>query len=203
MTIDRRPAFRWMRRQCLLAVGLAALGAMPALAHGTLGPVTPARPVPAGLSVLYRGRRVPLRALLLGKTSAVQLMFAGCSSICPMQGAVFAAVQQAMRPGAGPTLQLLSLSVDARGDDAAALALWLKRFAAQPGWRAAALDEPALATLQVLFGTAAADAAGHSTAVYFFDANASLVWRTNDLPGAREVIATLRRVQRPATPPLR
>jgi protein SCO1/2 len=131
---------------------------------------------------------------MAGKNTAVQLMFAGCSSICPVQGAIFAAVQAELGPAADPTLQLLSLSVDALGDDAAALAFWLRRFAAGPGWRAAALEPGDLAAFQALLDASASASAGHSTAVYFFDASASLVWRTNDLPGAREVAATLRLV---------
>ena len=183
-----------LRRRCLLALGLAALAPMPALAHGKLGPVTPARPMPPGLAVRYRGRRTPLREILFGKTSAVQLMFAGCSSICPVQGAMFAAVQPEL--GANPALQLLSLSIDALGDDDAALATWLQRFAAQSGWRAAALASADLAVFQRLIEASRDEPAGHSTAVYFFAANASLVWRTNDLPGAREVAATLQRLHR-------
>ncbi len=180
------------QRRRLLAVLLAALAPLPALAHGKLGPVTPPRPVPAGLSVRYGGERTPLRTLLSGKTSAVQLMFAGCSSVCPMQGAMFAAAQQAL--GAVPGVQWLSLSIDALGDDAAALASWLQRFAARPGWRAAALEPADLAALQTLVDASRDDPAGHSTAVYFFDTDASLVWRTNDLPGTREVVATLHRL---------
>lgn len=180
------------QRRRVLACVLAALAPTPALAHGKLGPVTPVRPVPADLWVRYGARRTSLRALLEGKTSAVQLMFAGCSSVCPMQGALFAAVQREL--GAMPAVHLLSLSIDALGDDAAALAAWLKRFAAQPGWRAAALESADLAVLQSLMDASGNDPAGHSAAVYFFDTNACLVWRTNDLPGTSEVVATLRRL---------
>ena len=187
------------RRRCLFALALAAWAPLPmpmcALAHGKLGSVTPARPVPGGLTVWYQGRRTLLRELLLGKTSAVQLMFAGCSSICPVQGAMFAAVQAEL--DAFPDLQLLSLSIDALGDDDAALASWQRRFAAQSRWRAAALEPPGLAVFNEMVGAPTDNPAGHSTAVYFFDADASLAWRTNDLPGAREVAATLRRLHRP------
>lgn len=184
------------RRRCLLALGLVTCPHVGVLAHGKLGPVTPARPVPTGLSVQYKGRPARLRDLLLGKTTAVQLMFAGCSSICPIQGAMFAAAQLALGAAVDPSVQLLSLSIDALGDDAAALASWLQRFAALPGWRAAALQPADLAALQGVFGTSTENSAAHSTAVYFFDAKASLVWRTNDLPGAREVAATLQRIHR-------
>ena len=190
---DTHPLPRAMRRRCLFALGLAAIAVLRAQAHGKLGPVKPPRPLP-GLSVVYEGRRTPLRMLLSGKTTAVQLMFAGCSSVCPVQGAMFAAVQSALGPGAMPGLQLLSLSIDALGDDATALAAWLRRFAARPGWRAAALEPSDLAVLGGLFDAAPDDPAGHSTAVYFFDSNANLVWRTNDLPGTSEVAATLRRL---------
>jgi len=44
------------------------------------------------------GRRTPLPTALAGEATAVQRMFTGCSSVCPMQGAVFAAVAARLRP---------------------------------------------------------------------------------------------------------
>jgi protein SCO1/2 len=66
-------------------------------------------------------------------------MFTGCSTVCPIQGAWFAALQVAMAAEHGTTLRLLSLSIDPLADDPAALSAWLRRFGAGPAWSAAAL----------------------------------------------------------------
>ena len=71
------------------------------------------------------GRSIDLSTLLRGKVTAVQLMFAGCSSTCPIQGAVFAAVAQQVK---APDAQLLSLTIDPLGDSPQALRSWLGRF---------------------------------------------------------------------------
>ena len=68
------------------------------------------------------GRSICLPALLRGKVTAVQLLCAGCSSTCPIQGAVFAAVGQKVR---APDVRLLSLTVDPLGDT---------RSRCTPGW---------------------------------------------------------------------
>ncbi|MGK6309802.1 SCO family protein [Variovorax sp. DT-64] len=65
------------------------------------------------------------------------MMFTGCSTVCPIQGALFAALQAAMAAEHSPTLRLLSLSIDPLADDPAALSAWLRRFGAGPAWSAA------------------------------------------------------------------
>jgi protein SCO1/2 len=89
------------RRHCittLARIGLAgaALGACPAavLAHAMPGPVSPPVPAPDLSFVDHHGQPQALRRWLTGQVTAVQTIFTGCSSVCPIQGALFDAAQR-------------------------------------------------------------------------------------------------------------
>lgn len=176
---------------------LAALASAPfaARGHDPFGRVDPPKPAP----------RLPLRCAdgslrdfgerLRGHTTAVQLMFTTCSAVCPIQGALFAAVAGQLQGG---DARLLSLSIDPLNDDPRALAAWLARFGAAPAWQAAA---PRLADVDRLFDLLNGRAPGpdrHSTQVYLFDRRARLVYRTPELPKVAHVVEMLREVARTA-----
>jgi protein SCO1/2 len=141
----------------------------------------------------HDGAARTLTAQLRGAVTAVQLMFTGCSTVCPIQGALFAALQVAMAAEHGTTLRLLSLSVDPLADDPAALSAWLRRFGAGPAWSAAAPTHEALEGMLSLFKGAATAGDRHTGQVHVFDREARLAWRTSELPPTAEVMAALRR----------
>lgn len=186
-----------MQRRTFLGLTGAALGwPVPgARAHGLLGPVVPALALPATAVTLHDGRRLPLAAVLRGRPTVLQLMFTGCSSICPLQGAVFAELQAALRrdgAGRGPAPRLLSVSIDALGDDARALAGWRARFGAGPDWLAAVPD---VAGVDPLLDTLRGRAAGvdrHSAQVFLLDTAGCLVFRCAELASAEAVAQVLR-----------
>jgi protein SCO1/2 len=183
------------RRRFLAAwagAGLA-LGRCPtARAHG-IGIVTPPVGLPLEVRVLRSdGVRLPLRRLLLGRTTALQLMFTGCGATCPLQGALFAAVQE-RAVSSGGRLQLLSLSIDPM-DDARSLSAWLQRFGAGRNWMAAV---PTAADIDVLRTTLQAGAPAipvHSSQVFFVDRGGRLVWRSEDLPPVELVVGIAARL---------
>lgn len=185
-----------MRRRALLAAGVAtALGSRGAQAHGELGPVTPPRPLPALTLTLHDGRTMPLQGLLRGRITALQLMFTGCSAVCPIQGAVFAALQ-AQVLGAVPDAQLLSLSIDPLNDDARALAGWRQRLGAQAGWLAAA---PPLPHADVMLDALAARAKGsdrHSAQVALIDRQGRLAFRCAEFAAPRDVARAMHALAR-------
>jgi protein SCO1 len=184
------------RRAFLAAAGAALCWPMSGVrAHGQLGPVRPAQLLPAIAVTLHDGRRLPLDAVLRGRVTALQLMFTGCSSICPVQGAVFAELQALLRRGAagrGPVPQLLSVSIDALGDDARALAAWRARFGAGLDWLAAVPD---LAGVDRLLDSLRGRTGGvdrHSAQVFLFDAAGCLVFRCAELASADAVAQAMR-----------
>ncbi|MDZ7858163.1 SCO family protein [Sphaerotilus sp.] len=191
------------RRDVLKGVAALALlrTAGGVSAHGLLGPVTPALPLPALAVTLHDGRRLPLAAVLRGRLTALQLMFTGCSSVCPVQGAVFAELQGLLRreaAGRAPMPQLLSISIDALGDDAPALARWRAQFGADADWRAGVPD---LAEVDRLLDTLRGRSTGvdrHSAQVFIVDGAGRLVYRCAELASATAVAQVLRQIRGPS-----
>src|SRR2546421_2758821 len=174
-----------LRRRLMKAMlGGALLPALPrqGLSHADFGPVAPAKSVPSLACVLSDGRTATLVEMLTGRTTALQLMFTGCSAVCPIQGALFARLQGMLPNQLARNIQLLSLSIDPLSDDPKALSAWLKRFDARPGWIAASPALAGLGLLTALFRSGVNDADDHSTQVYLINRGAKLVWRTSPLP---------------------
>lgn len=175
-----RTAVHAGRRRCLAALG--AWCAAPASRAET-------RPTAPAVALLGDdGQRQSLAQRLRGRATAVQLMFTGCNGSCPMQGALFGAVAEHGLPRGA---RLLSISIDALGDSPATLRRWLNQFGAHPDWSAAvpAMDdvEPLSAWLKGRFGKPGT----HTAQVFVFDRDATLRWRSGELPPAHEVSAWL------------
>lgn len=174
------------RRSALIGVaGLASgLSALAQQNHDPFGAVRPPQAAPDLRLTSDDGKPASLAQLLRGHTTAVQLMFTGCSATCPIQGALFGAV--APKIAATPGLRLLSLSIDPLGDSPAALRAWLKRFGAQaPLWRAAVPRvEDVDRLLDFVRGRSNDGADRHTAQVYLFDRQARLAYRTAQMPPA-------------------
>jgi protein SCO1/2 len=186
---------------CALAPSALWPRAAPAAAdHMALGPLDPPRPAPALALTLHDGRAARLDRLLAGRWSALQLMFSGCTTTCPLQGAVFAALQSRLenRP---PPVQLVSISIDALGDDTRSLSAWLKRHGAGPGWVAGV---PGVRDVDRLLDFVAGRAAPgrsadrHTAQVYVFDPRGRLAFRFAELASARDIAEVLGEMQRRA-----
>ncbi len=176
------------RRSLRTLAALALAAALPprqAAALARHGRIEPPEPVPEVRISMDDGRRTTLERQLAGRVTALHFMFTGCASTCPIQGATFARLQALVAPRRTERMQLLSVSVDALGDDPASLARWRERLSAGPMWRAAV---PASGDADRLLRWAGGERAGsadtHSTQVLLFDDRARLVFRTIDLPDA-------------------
>jgi protein SCO1/2 len=165
--------------------------------HFPFGPVVPPRPVPSLAVMTSSGEQTDLQTLFSGRVSAVQLMFTGCSATCPIQGALFAQAQR--RLGAGlPDVQFVSISIDPLGDSPAALAAWLEKFDAAPGWLALQPGVDDVGTLFTVLGEGGEPRPTgrdpHTGQVYFIDRHGALVLRTPSLPPATQIIDGIRMV---------
>jgi protein SCO1/2 len=181
-----------LNRRRLLGTAAAFLGAGPgghAAAHDTSGLVTPPLAPPPLQLRLADGAETAAQRLLAGHVTALQLMFTGCSSICPIQGALFADLDRRLSAAPGPSTEavLLSLSIDPMGDDARALSRWLKTFGAGVRWKAASPQADQLdAWLNFLQGRKAGPDR-HTAQVYLFDRKGRLALRTVDFPTTSEL----------------
>jgi protein SCO1/2 len=154
-----------------------------------IGLIDPARPIPPVSVTLDDGTRADLSDLVKGKWTIAQLMFTACSTTCPIQGAIFQRADKLIA-ATGDKLQMLSISIDAAGDDAASMDRWLTSFEASPRWRGVVPDVGDLTRLADVLkgGTSGVDI--HDTRVYFIDPAGNLRYATEDMPPA-EIIAEL------------
>lgn len=194
-TAPVEPLHRVDRSRRALLRALAAAGAalpLGAVALGRHGRVEPPEPAPDVTLLRDDGARATLPRLLDGRVTALHFMFTGCRATCPIQGAVFARVQSAVGAGAGTRIQLLSISVDPHGDDAASLARWRERLGAGPAWRAAVpIAAHAGRLLDWAGGGQPFAADSHTAQVLLFDPRGRLVMRTTDLPDPAQVAQLL------------
>jgi len=167
-------------------LGYAATTPIP---HDPFGRVEPAQPAPSLPLIQDDARQADLAQLLRGKTTAVQLMFTGCSATCPIQGALFAEVARRLPANGG--LELLSLSIDPLSDNPPALSAWLKKFGPSRLWRAAAPRVGDVDRLLDFLRGRSATADRHTAQVYLFDRQARFVFRTPDLPPPAYVVTLL------------
>lgn len=193
------------RRRALLGSGLCAILA-PALlaraapppvnAHG--GAVVPPVAVPDLVVTLSDGRASSLRRLLVGRATAVQLIYTGCTTTCPMQGAIFQRAQRLMPARAPADAQLLSLAINPDEDTPRALRDWLAQFGAGPEWVAATPRAEDLDRVAAFFGSGRDGLTTHATEVGIVDRQGRLVWRTSELPAPESIASLLARVERDA-----
>ncbi|MCA3184225.1 MULTISPECIES: SCO family protein [unclassified Cupriavidus] len=180
----------WMRALSASVVATASRGAV---AHVSAGAVEPLVPAPDAWVVDAAGQRQRLDALMQGKVTALQTMFTGCSSVCPLQGAMFGAVQSGLagKKGRYP-LQLLSLSIDPLGDSPQAMQAWLKKMGAGRTWQGVIPSGDVMALRSKLAGRPPSENLDkHATQVYFFNASAQMCWRSQALPQPEDVVAVM------------
>ncbi len=181
---------------CAAALGMGVTrpvrAALVAADHGRVDP-----PVPIPDVTVRRagdGAAAGLAGLLRGRATALHLMYTGCSSVCPIQGAIFERVQDLLPDLNTRGIQLMSLSIDPLGDTPRAMRAWLERFAAREGWIAVAPQPDDLDRLLDLFGQGRNALEAHATQVNIIDRRADLVFRTPELPSADAIANILRRV---------
>lgn len=191
MRLPETSSFKRRAVTTLLAATLLAPGRVFAAAGPARGLVLPRLPAPDYALTDTTGRPLTLSASLRGHVTAVQLMFAGCSSTCPIQGAIFAAV--APRVGS-KVIKLLSLTVDPLGDSPQALAAWLGKFGGLSHWSAAAPRVQDVAKLIEFLRGQAPNTGTHPTQVFLFDREARLAFRTVDLPAPQHVAGLLQQL---------
>jgi protein SCO1 len=152
-------------------------------AHGYINPPLLLQDFPVSDS---EGKVSRIHDLLRHHVTAIQMIFTGCSNVCPIQGATFRQLQDLL-PQQSP-IQLLSLSIDPLNDRPQELKLWLKKFHPKQGWLAATPDLHALTTVRAMFNFGQSDLNSHLTEVQLVNRSCELVWRSSELP-APEALA--------------
>ncbi|MFM0323540.1 SCO family protein [Caballeronia glebae] len=186
------------RRSLLCDMAALALGAVSPFSfaqHGELGLVTPPVRLDDASLVDQNGSKRLLNDLLRQRVTALQTVYTGCGTICPLQGALFSAVQERITGiRARHPVQLLSVGIDPLSDSPSALHAWLARFQAGPAWHAATPTLTDVDRMRLTLSgskTPLGNIADHATQVYCFDANAMLRWRSAELPRVDDICDVL------------
>ena len=135
------------------------------------------------------GRKSNLPAILVGKLTALQVMFTGCSATCPIQGALFASVQE--RLAGNKIARLVSVTIDPLNDDPKAMRAWLQRFGAGPQWTGVTPRPEDTDRWLEFLRARSAGVDAHTAQVYFFNSKGELALRSIDFPTATEVAGLL------------
>lgn len=193
--VVRRRVCRDLSAACAALAGVAlaprARAAAVAADHGRIVPPIPLPDLPVRRA---DGRQVSLAGLARDHATALHLMFTGCSTVCPMQGAIFERLQGLLTDQRERRIQLVSLSIDPLADTPSALRAWLARFDAHDGWIAVTPRPDDLNPLLELFGQGRDAAENHVTQVNIIDRRGNLVFKTQPLPSAESIASLLRQV---------
>lgn len=180
-----RRAMSRRRAAGLIGAAWVACAAVPSRAASPRGLVLPRLPAPDWPLTDVEGRTFALSRQLRGRVTAVQMMFAGCTTTCPVQGAIFAEVARRLP---GSDTRLLSLTVDPLGDGPQQLGAWLDRFGRPAVWTAAAPRAEHVDALGEFLRGLPPARGTHSTQVFLFDREARLAFRTVDMPSPAHVV---------------
>jgi protein SCO1/2 len=196
LDLERRRVFVGAAAVCAAVLGWGVtprIRAAPVTAdHGRIDPPVPIPDIPVHRA--GDGATAGLAGLLRDRVTALHLMFTGCSSVCPIQGAIFQRLQDLLPDQQTRGIQLISLSIDPQGDTPRALSAWLSRFAARDGWIAVAPEPRDLIRVLDLLGPGRDAVDSHATQVNIIDRRGDLVFRTPELPSAEAIADLLRRV---------
>ncbi len=159
--------------------------------HLPFGRIRPARTFPALTVFANDGSSTDLRAMLEGRWTLAQFMFTGCSTTCPLQGAIFQEAQRRLKTE-GLDVSLLSISVDPIGDTPETLSGWLVQFGAGERWTAIIPRPGDLISLLDLMGGRGEGIDVHDARVYLIQPDAKLTYITEEMPAPAALVGLIK-----------
>jgi protein SCO1 len=169
----------------LTAGGEAAAGHLP------FGPVSPAREFPILAAVANDGGTVSLPTMFEGHWTLAQFMFTGCSTTCPLQGAIFQETQRRLKVE-GLEVSLLSVSIDPLGDTPESLTGWLAQFEAGKNWKGIIPKPDGLTAILDLMGGRGEGVDVHDARVYLIQPDAKLAYITEEMPAPAALVGLIK-----------
>ena len=155
-----------MRSLMLTVIVFTSLGSSCAWSNGEVLPSGKIASV-ADVVVLDQDNRERhfYHDLLKGRVVAINFIFTGCSTVCPLTGANFAALQKHLAK-THDHVNLISVSIDPLNDTPARLLAWRNKFEVPdntaPGWTLVTGRPAEIGSLLLSLGTSTADPAAHA-----------------------------------------
>ena len=133
--------------------------------------------------------------LIQGHLVAINFVFTGCSTVCPLMGVRFAALQKQLDAERLPA-QLISVSLDPANDTPQSLLEWSQKFGAKPGWTLVTGEKSDIDTLTASLGASTADFTAHAPLIVIIDDRKPGAWRRLDgLADTDTIVKALHEVQ--------
>lgn len=132
-----------------------------------------------------------LRDAIGSRVVALNFMFTGCSSVCPMQSIVLSRTQRLMAGKMGREVGFLSISLSPISDTPEKLTAYANAHAAGPGWLFLAGDFVETNRLQTAFEAFEPDRTNHPPVIFIGRSNAARWTRLYGLPKPEQVASAL------------
>ncbi len=132
-----------------------------------------------------------LRDAIGSRVVALNFMFTGCSSVCPMQSIVLSRTQRLMGGKMGRDVAFLSISLSPISDTPQKLTAYANAHAAGPGWLFLAGDFIETNRLQTAFEAFEPDRSNHPPVIFIGRSTAARWTRLYGLPKPEQVASAL------------
>jgi len=130
-----------------------------------------------------------------GRLVAINFIYTTCTTVCPVQSAVFADVQRRLANRAGSEVFLLSVTVDPLRDTPAVLGQFASRYQAGPRWRFLTGSSQAVQEVLKAFDVYTPNFADHPAAIVVGDPRTGEWVRFLGFVSSDEVVKRLEALQ--------
>jgi protein SCO1/2 len=189
----------------LLATGMAAASAADDhskhMQHGQHGKneLAPGKvqiQLPDTVLTDQNGKAVRFKAdAMADRLVAINFVYTTCTTVCPVQSALMADLQQRLGEHAGRDVSLISVSVDPLRDTPLRLKEFAARYKAGPGWRFLTGSRQAVDEVLKAFGVYTPNFADHPAAVLVGDPQTGVWVRYFGFPSTDQLLGRVKELQ--------
>ncbi len=126
-----------------------------------------------------------------GRLVAINFIYTTCTTVCPLQSALFAGVQKQLGDRLGKDVVLVSVTVDPLRDTPPVLKQFASRYHAGPGWEFLTGGTPAVEEVLRAFGVYSANFDDHPATTLVGDPQTGEWTRFLGFPAAEQIVSRL------------
>lgn len=140
----------------------------------------------------HNGKAVRFKAdAMADRLVVINFVYTTCTTVCPVQSALFADLQQRLGERSGREVSLISVSVDPLRDTPPRLKEFAARYKAGPGWRFLTGSRQAVDEVLKAFDVYTPNFADHPAAVLVGDPRSGEWVRYFGFPGTNQILGRI------------
>lgn len=185
----------------MLATATAGVGAHDASSHRQHAPAANAPStvrvkLPDAMLTDQHGRTARFKSdFVAGRLVLVNFVYTTCTTVCPVQSALFADLQQRLGDRAGRDVALISVTVDPLRDTPVRLKEFSAQYQAGPGWSFLGGNKQAVDEVLTAFDVYTPNVADHPAVVLVGDPRSGEWTRFFGFPSSEQIMARLGQLQ--------